>query len=253
MNPTDARAAIATYNMHIAVLSEFETAYNEQVEHLESLRQSEIAKIGELTSQSRAFANQSFQAIQAAVQGLNSDQVRVEVQHIEPEGLTEGITVNQIAEKLSETTNSAVNQSVLLPRLHKRHSGMQRDIIIVPLVVLICLFATVSTVSSDSSFAATLAALMGAGAAALVVKLSGGGWTFRRLGGQDYTPRRRGQKAGTGALAAFLTCLGISFLVWGLFTPPSGLIVGLLVGGGLLIRPALRARQVVTIDEQEPK
>lgn len=253
MSHPDAGASIASYDRHIAALSQFEASYNAQVEHLESLRQSEMAKINELTTASKAFANESFHAIQSSVQGLNADGVRVAVEHIEPQHVPDGLTVKQIADRMSETTHSAVNQSFLLPRLRKRHSGMQKDIVIVPLVALICLFVTIATISSESSYAATSTALLGAGAAALVVKVSGGGWTFRRLGGQDYTPRRRGQKAGTGALAAFLTCLGITFVVWGLVTPPSGLITGLLVGGGLLVRPALRARQILTIEEQEPK
>ena len=95
--------------------------------------------------------------------------------------------------------------------------------------------------------------LVGAGVASLFVRISGGGWTFRRLGGQDYTPRRPGQVAGTGALAAFLVFGGLMFLFWGLASFPGGLLPGLVVGAAMLTMPLAKARDVLRLEEQVPR
>lgn len=245
-------AAISSYVENLGTLNRFEKEQSAEFERLAQLKGAELSKIGQLVADLKAVAAQRSGRIEEATNRLVAAGIPAAFSVTQPPGFNPESTASQIAEMLNPITDSVSRHASDLPRLHARHRGMQRDMVILPVFavgLLLCLFLVVASYPLLGVFYA----LAGGGLASQLVRALGGGWTFRRLGGQDYTPRRPGQTAGTGALAAFLVFDGLLFLFWGLLSLPNGFLPGLVVGGTMLAMPVRRIRDVLRLEEQAPR
>lgn len=239
---------ISSYIDNLRTLNSFSEEQAKEFGRLEKLRTAELAKIGQLVSDLRTLSEQQSRTIYEAQEHLETAGIPGRCSPQQPPNFNPNFTASDIADVLNPITASVVGHATALPRLHARHVGLQRDMVILPLFalgLLLCLFLAVFSNPVLGFFYV----MAGGGLAAVVVQALGGGWTFRRLGGQDFSPRRPGQTAGKGSLAAFLVFSGLVFSVWGLFSLPTG-FWGLILGVAMLVRPALRMPDVLGLDEQ---
>lgn len=252
MNESTTGADISSYVENLGTLNRFEKEQATEFGRLAQLKSAELSRIEESVAELKSIAAQRGGRLEEAKDRLVAVGIPAGFAVVQPPDFNPESTASQIVEMLDPITDSATRHASDLPRLHARHRGMQRDMVILPVFafgLLLCLVMVVL----GRSLAGVFYALAGGGLASQFVRVLGGGWTFRRLGGQDYTPQRPGQTAGSGALAAFLVFDGLLFLFWGLLSLPEGLLPGLIVGGSLLAMPALRVRDVLSLDEQTPR
>lgn len=188
-----------------------------------------------------SFLDTLITNVQAARNSVEHDGSSLNVSPSRPVGLAPDASVQDILDSLPAIEQQIYSLTAMLPRLRLRKRGLRMDLFLIPIAAVTVFIGIVSTLINGGNIGISLlAAILLGGVASLIVVAAGGGWTFRRLGGQDYIPRVASHNTGRGGIPAFRAVAGVIVLIHGIAYIQDGgtfeLILAIISLSSLVIR-----------------